>query len=124
MRRKSPRRWRNNVISRQLLLLGVVLLAGLSGPAEAARYTVTIENMAYGKAPASLHVGDTIVWQNKDILRHSATARSGAFDLDLAPGKSGEVTLKAAGPVEVFCRYHPTMKLTLAVAPSHKGAVE
>ena len=100
----------------QCLLLAVTLLAGISVPAEAARYSVTIQDMAYGKAPASLQVGDTIVWQNKDILRHSATARGGSFDLDLAPGKQGEVTLKQAGQLQVFCRYHPTMKLTLMVA--------
>lgn len=96
--------------------MAITLLAGMSIPAEAARYTIAIENMAFGKAPASLQVGDTIVWQNKDIFRHSATARSGTFDVDLAPGKKGEVTLKQAGEVEVFCRYHPTMTLKLTVA--------
>jgi len=94
----------------------VTLLAGLTRPAEAARYTVIIQDMAFGKAPASLQVGDTIVWQNKDILEHSATARSGGFDIDLKPGKKGEVTLKRAGQLEVFCRYHPTMTLKLVVA--------
>ena len=105
----------------QSLLLAVTLLAGISIPAEAARYTVAIQDMAFGKAPTSLQVGDTVVWQNKDILRHSATARGGSFDIDLAPGSHGEVTLKQAGQVQVFCRYHPTMKLTLTVA---KGSIK
>ena len=103
------------------LLLAVTLLAGISIPAEAARYVVIIQDMAFGNAPTSLQVGDTIVWQNKGILRHSATARGGSFDLDLAPGSHGEVTLKRAGQVQVFCRYHPTMKLTLTVA---KGSIK
>ncbi|HWF64411.1 MAG TPA: hypothetical protein VN685_07375 [Rhizomicrobium sp.] len=105
----------------QCLLLAVTLSAGISVPAEAARYIITIQDMAFGNAPTSLRVGDTIVWQNKDIFKHSATARGGSFDIDLAPGKQGEVMLKKAGQVQVFCRYHPTMKLTLEVA---KGSVK
>lgn len=96
-------------------LLVVMVLTGMSNPAEAARYTIAIENMAYGKAPPSLQMGDTIIWQNKDIFEHSATARSGAFDVDVAPGKEGQVKLKQPGQVEVFCRYHPTMTLKLVV---------
>lgn len=94
----------------------MVLLATLSLPAEGARYTITIQNMGFGKGPTGLRVGDTIIWQNKDFLRHTATARSGAFDLDLLPGKQGQVTLKYAGEVDVFCRYHPNMTLKLMVA--------
>lgn len=106
------------------MLAGVALLAGMSIPAEAARYIVVIQNMAFGKAPAALQVGDTVVWQNKDILQHTATARSGAFDIDLPPGKEGEVTLKQAGSLDIFCRYHPTMKMRLVVAPAHKAGME
>jgi len=111
------------VVSSRNFLLAVPLLAGLCVPAEAARYIVTIQGMAFGKAPPLLRVGDTIVWRNKDILRHSATARSGAFDVDLAPGKEGEATMKQAGPVDVFCRYHPTMEVKLMVAGT-KGRTE
>ncbi len=100
--------------------MAATLWAGFAIPAEAARYTIAIENMAFGKAPTSLQVGDTIVWQNNDIFKHSATARSGAFDVDLAPGKKNEVTLKQAGQVDVFCRYHPTMTLKLMVAKGNK----
>jgi plastocyanin len=96
--------------------MAVTLLAGMCLPAEAARYTIAIEDMAFGKSPPLLQVGDTIVWQNNDIFKHSATARSGVFDVDLAPGKKSEVTLKQAGQVDVFCRYHPTMTLKLMVA--------
>lgn len=123
MLKRSLSRWRSNVVSGRNLLLAVPLLAGLCVPAEATRYVITIQGMAFGKAPALLRVGDTIVWRNMDILRHSATARSGAFDLDLAPGKEGEVTMKQTGPVDVFCRYHPTMKVKLMVAGA-KGSAE
>jgi plastocyanin len=88
-------------------------------PAEAARYVIEIKNMSFGAPPAHPKVGDTIQWKNGDIFRHSATARPGDFDLDLAPGAQGEVTLKKAGFLTVICRYHPTMTLRLAVEKEH-----
>lgn len=96
--------------------IGALLLAGfLPHPAEAARHVIEIRNMAFGAAPAHLKVGDTIHWENKDIFQHSATARQGSFDLDLPPGKSGDVTLKKSGVLTVFCRYHPNMTVRLTV---------
>ena len=61
-----------------------------------------------------LKTGDTIQWKNGDIFRHTATA-AGLFDLDLAPGAEGEVTLKKSGVLTVICRYHPNMRLRLSV---------
>ncbi|GGF04442.1 hypothetical protein GCM10011611_07310 [Aliidongia dinghuensis] len=78
--------------------------------------TVVMQNLAFGPAPADLKVGETLVFRNDDSFRHTATAR-GDFDLDLKPGHSGSVVLKRAGTIQVTCRYHPTMKLTLTVAP-------
>ena len=96
--------------------IGALLLAGLlPHPAEAARYVIEIRNMAFGAAPEHLKVGDTIHWENKDIFRHTATARAGSFDLDLPPGKDGDMTLEKPGVLNVFCRYHPNMTLKLIV---------
>ena len=68
----------------------------------------------YILAPNTLKVGDTILWRNVDMFRHTATAKPG-FDLDLAPGAQGEVTLKNPGTLTVICRYHPNMTMRLAV---------
>jgi plastocyanin len=100
----------------RLFRIGVLLLAGLLPlPAEAARYVVEMRNMKFGPAPAHLKAGDTIVWVNKDMFRHTATAWMGPFDLDLAPGAQGEAVLKKPGVWNVFCRYHPSMTLRLTV---------
>jgi plastocyanin len=96
--------------------IGALLLAGLlPRPAEAARHVIEIRNMAFAAPPAHLKAGDTIHWENKDIFRHTATARSGSFDLDLPPGKGADVTLKKPGELTVFCRYHPNMTVKLVV---------
>ena len=68
-------------------------------------------------AEVSAKVGDTIEWNNMDVLLHSATARNGDFDVNLPPKKTGSVVLKKAGTVDYYCRYHPNMKATINVAP-------
>jgi plastocyanin len=77
--------------------------------------TVTIDKLAYGPLPAGLHVGDTIIWVNRDIFRHSVTA-TGHFDLDLAAGATGRMNLGRAGLFPFACKYHPGMKGILKVS--------
>lgn len=93
--------------------------ASCGGPSRPpADRTLVIDKMAYGPAPEGLRVGDTVVWSNKDVLQHSATARDGSFDLDLPPGATRNTVLTHPGMVNVFCRYHPDMKLRLEVEPN------
>jgi plastocyanin len=96
-----------------------VLAAGASGcsPRPAPQtYRILVKDMSYGPAPAQVRVGDTIEWVNADIFRHTATARDGRFDLELAPGASGVTRLDRPGAVEIYCRYHPGMKLRMTVS--------
>lgn len=100
-------------------LAGLAVLLGalvLGTGARAAQYVVEIKGMAFGAAPAHLKVGDTIEWRNNDMFRHTATAWMGSFDLDLPPGGHATALMKKAGPVNVYCRFHPTMTLRLNVA--------
>ena len=98
-------------------ILGAALLAAAS-PAAARphTYTVTIKEMKFGALPAGLHVGDRIVWDNRDIFRHSATAQDKSFDVDLPAGKTATLVLRKAGEIGFACKYHPGMKGTLKVA--------
>ena len=98
-----------------LALAGAALAAA---PASAAPkvYTVTIQQMAFGPAPAGLRVGDTIEWVNNDIFVHSATARDKSFDVELKPKARVRMKLKRAGTAAFYCRYHPGMTGRLAVA--------
>lgn len=97
--------------------LGALLLCGMPTPATAAPhiYTVVIDKLKFGQLPAGLHKGDTIVWVNKDFLRHTATAADHSFDVDLMPGKSGKAVLTKAGTIPFSCRYHPNMRGVLQV---------
>ena len=101
----------------------VVLTAAASAAAAAAvpaaarprTHTIVMEKMRFGPAPSGLRVGDTVVWTNRDLFRHTATARDGAFDIDLAPGASGRTVMRTAGRLPYICRFHPGMTGQLTV---------
>ena len=79
-------------------------------------FTVTIAQMAFGPTPSDARVGDVIQWVNADIFQHTATARDGGFDVDLPPKASARTTLRRAGAIAFYCRYHPGMSGSLTVA--------
>jgi plastocyanin len=73
-------------------------------------HTVTIDATRYQPARLAVHVGDTVVWVNKDLIPHTATARGGAFDSAVvAAGASWRFTVKAKGATDYGCTFHPTM---------------
>jgi plastocyanin len=88
-----------------------------SAPAAAAprSYTVVVDKMKFGALPTTVRAGDIIIWDNRDMFRHSATAK-GAFDIDLPAGKVVKVKMKRAGNFAFICKYHPGMKAVLKVA--------
>jgi plastocyanin len=85
-------------------------------PAAAAprSYTVVIDKMKFGPLPAVVHEGDIIVWDNRDMFRHSATAK-GAWDVDLPAGKVVRARVTKTGTFAFVCKYHPGMKGVLKV---------
>ena len=97
--------------------LSVALAAvfGCAKPQAPRAFTVTLANMGYGALPPSLRAGDTITWINRDMFEHTATARNGAFDVDLKPGDQAVTVLKQAGTIAFYCRFHPNMAGELVV---------
>jgi plastocyanin len=97
------------------LWIALMLAAGLV-PAQADTIQVTIDKLVFTPATVEAKVGDTIEWVNKDVFAHTATVKGG-WEVMIPPKKSASLTLKAAGPVDYFCRFHPNMKGRLVVAP-------
>ena len=99
----------------RLLLAALAALLLASPPASAAprSYTVTIDRLAFGAMPAGVLRGDTIVWVNRDIFRHSATARDKSFDVDLPPKSRVTMRVGFVGSEAFYCKYHPGMKAVL-----------
>ena len=94
----------------------VLGLALAPAPAEAKTHTIVVEKMRFGPAPAGLRVGDTVVWVNRDPVRHTATARDKSFNVDLPPRSSGKAVVRRAGAIAVYCVFHPAMTGKLSVA--------
>lgn len=96
----------------------VFLAAALIGAAVSARaetVTITIEKLAFLPAQVSAHVGDTVVWENKDFIAHTATGRNREWDVMIPAHQTGKVVLQKAGTIDYFCKVHPNMKGQITV---------
>jgi plastocyanin len=94
---------------------GALLLIAPAAAAAPHTYTVVIEKMKFGPVPAQLHKGDSIIWVNRDFLRHSATASDHSFDVDLQPNAKAKTVLNKSGSIPFVCKYHPGMHGVLQV---------
>jgi plastocyanin len=94
---------------------GALLLSAPSAAAAPHSYTIVMEKLKFGILPAQLHKGDSIIWVNRDILRHTATAADHSFDVDLPAGAKGKTVLTKRGAIAFICRYHPGMRGVLQV---------
>lgn len=107
------------LISRRALFfaagLGALLPGALPAAAVPRTYTVVIDKMKFGPLPAGLRKGDSIIWVNRDILKHTATAADHSFDADLPAGAKVKTVLKKSGSIPFVCRYHPGMRGVLKV---------
>ena len=97
-------------------VLGTVLLALGAASARAEIVHVRIEKIAYSPQKITAHVGDTVEWVNADIVAHTATARDGRWDIVVPPNDTKRITLKAAGTVDYYCRFHPNMTGQIVIA--------
>jgi plastocyanin len=101
--------------SLHFLLLAALLLPWSPASAAPRTHVVVIDKMKFGPLP-DVRAGDTIVWDNRDMFRHTATATNGAFNVDLPAGAKGKTLIRAAGTIAFACKYHPGMRGVLKVA--------
>ena len=101
------------LVAMMLLLMSPETSATARQPART--HVILVGNLSFGPAPNSVRVGDTIVWLNKDIFRHTATARDNSFDLDLPPGARAQTVVKKIGILDYYCRFHPGMTGKISV---------
>ena len=97
-------------------ILGALILVVTTGVARADIIHVKMEKLGFVPTDITAHVGDTIEWVNKDIFDHTATAKNGAFNVDIPAGKKARIVLKRAGEIDYFCEYHPNMTARVVVA--------
>ena len=97
------------------LVLPLALVASGSAPEAAGPgvHVVAMANMRFGPVPAGIKAGDVILWVNRDMVPHTATARDGSFDIELQARQSRRMRVTRAGTFAVYCRFHPAMRATL-----------
>ena len=76
------------------------------------RHVVEIRGMAFHPEVLQLQRGDTVVWINRDIVPHTATAsKASGWDTGaLSQGQSGQYVVRHQGADPYYCRLHPTMQ--------------
>ena len=106
------------------LTLALLLLTFGAAPASvgaAQVHRVVIENMKFTPEVLDARVGDTVIWENKDIVPHTATAdaaKDGRKTFDsgtIAMNGTFQFTPKAAGELPYTCLFHPTMKARIRI---------
>lgn len=95
---------------------GLAMLPLLGGAAAPREHVIAMANMRFGPVPSGIKAGDTILWVNRDVVPHTATARDRSFDVVLAPRQSRRMVVQRAGRIAFYCRYHPMMQGVLPVA--------
>ncbi|HEY6947321.1 MAG TPA: hypothetical protein VI297_00785 [Gemmatimonadales bacterium] len=96
--------------------IGVLVFATAAAPAQPKdtpprRQIVEIRGMAFHPAVLEVQRGDTVIWINRDIVPHTATAtgQSGWNTGPLLQGQSGRYVPHRKGEAEYACALHPTM---------------
>ena len=96
-----------------ILLLDVeaVFTQEVSTASPSQRHVVEIREFGFHPERLVVFPGDTIVWINRDIVPHTATARGGSWgSRDLEEGESWEMVVKQGGMQPYYCEFHPQME--------------
>ena len=95
----------------------LLVLAGLvAATAETPRnHIVEIRGFDFVPNTLSVRPGDVVVWRNRDIVPHTATAGDGTWDTGHIPA-GGEAAIVVFGTGGYLCLYHPSMTGILTVA--------
>ena len=109
----SGRRAHVAVVLTLIVFSAVSVLAARARPGQKT-HTVTIEAMRFQPQSLTVKAGDTIVWSNKDVVAHTATA-AGFDSQTIMPGQSWTYLASAKGDFPYICTLHPAMKATLRV---------
>lgn len=104
----------------KLVLVGAfalaIVTAGSASAVPAKPFAITIGGLAYSTPRATVHVGDSVEWVNKDIVDHNVTEKKSAiWNVSIPPGKSARVVMRKPGSYVYYCRFHPNMVAWLDV---------
>jgi plastocyanin len=66
--------------------------------------------MAFQPAELTVHIGETVEWENQDLVSHTTTSNTGVWDSGpLAPDEKFTFVFNALGDFPYHCSFHPEM---------------
>jgi len=83
------------------------------------RVEVGISAFAFTPRRVTIRAGDTVVWTNRDLAPHTATADEAGWETDrLDRGQSAAISFETPGRHAYFCSFHPMMTGEVVVEPT------
>ncbi len=99
-------------------MFAAALASTMIGATTPKTHVVTIEGVQFNPQELTVQRGDRVVWVNKDLFPHTATASAKSFDSgNIAPKASWTYVARSPGEYAYSCTFHPTMKGKLIVQP-------
>ncbi len=90
------------------IAVGIIMSCVLGAvPAPAATIEVVIDKLVFTPVEVTAKVGDTIEWDNKDFLQHTASAKDNSWNVLLPPKKKGSMVVTKAGTFDDYCKLPP-----------------
>ena len=84
--------------------------------AAAKHHVILIRQVTFEPKVLIVGVGDSVEWQNKDIVAHTVTSDKKSFDSGIIPpGGTWSFVAKKRGTYSYTCTLHPNMKGKLVV---------
>ncbi len=75
------------------------------------RHIVEIRDFGFHPQRTLAAPGDTVMWINRDVVPHTATANDRSWDsMELQEGESWEMIVENSGLQQYFCEFHPGMR--------------
>ena len=102
------------------VVAAVASAAAILGQAAAAygqTHRIDMKSVSFMPAQVTVRIGDTLEWDNSDIVAHTATSKGAGFDVNVLPSRKGSTVVKAPGTFNYTCRYHPNMRGQIVVEP-------
>jgi plastocyanin len=104
---------------RNVLLSAAVLMSVFTAGAVASDVPIDQAGQKFAPDSVSVKVGDTLIFTNKDDVKHNINVISPSGDAEdkgvQAPGENIKQTFTSAGEYQVRCKIHPKMKMTVIV---------
>lgn len=82
-------------------------------------HVIDIVDFQFEPTTLTVAAGDRIIWRNRDVVPHTATAGDKSWDSgNLNRNEEWSMVAPGAGVLDYICAYHPSMKGRITVSDS------